>query len=65
MIGASFTAQTALHTVLHLIHLLVKLVSEIHTIRGTAQEQIHAVAAFYLNTHSARLAIATAATEIA
>ena len=65
VVGTTLFAEAAFHAVIHLLHLLVKLFSEIHAVGGATQKEIHTVAALYLNTCSARLAVTTATTEVA
>ena len=38
MVGAAFFAEATLHTVVHLLHLLVKLVGEVDAIGGTTKK---------------------------
>ncbi len=65
VVGTFLPALAAMEAPLYLLHLLVELLGEIHLIGRAAQEEVHTVAALYLDARGAGLAIAAAAAEVA
>ena len=64
-IGAVFDTMVAVEAAVDFFHLVEPFLGQVDTVRGTAQEERHAVAILYLDSCGARLAIAATTTEVA
>ena len=54
-----------MHAVVYLVHLAAPFVGDVDAMGRTLEEEAHAVAVLYLDTHGARLAVTAAAAEVA